>query len=68
MCHSQKPTHEAFTEAPKGTRLETIEDLQKFADPIHKQTVATKTMPIGNETGMTDDERRTLGIWLRQNR
>jgi uncharacterized membrane protein len=67
MCHAERPTHEAFTEAPKGTRLESIEDLRRLADPIYKQAVATRAMPIGNETGMTDEERRTLGIWLRQN-
>ncbi|HYN00656.1 MAG TPA: urate hydroxylase PuuD [Aestuariivirgaceae bacterium] len=68
ICHSQTPTHEAFTEAPKGTKLETIEDLQRYADLIGKQAVHTNTMPLGNETGMTDEERRTLGIWLKQNR
>jgi uncharacterized membrane protein len=68
ICHSQTPTHEAFTEAPKGTKLETIEDLLRYADVIDKQAVHTNTMPLGNETGMTDEERRTLGIWLKQNR
>jgi uncharacterized membrane protein len=68
ICHSQTPTHEAFTEPPKGTKLETIEDLRKYADLIDKQAVHTNTMPLGNETGMTDEDRRTLGIWLKQNR
>lgn len=68
ICHSQTPTHEAFTEPPKGTILETIEDLRKYADLIDKQAVHTNTMPLGNETGMTDEDRRTLGIWLKQNR
>ena len=68
MCHAQNPTHEAFTEPPKGTSLETIEDLRKYADLIYKQAVLTNTMPIGNETGMTPEERRALGLWLKQNR
>lgn len=68
ICHSQTPTHAAFIEPPKGTRIETVQDLLRYADLIYKQAVQTNTMPIGNETGMTDEERRTLGLWLRQNR
>lgn len=67
-CHAQKPTHEGFTEAPKGAVLETVADLRRFASLIEKQTVHTNAMPLGNETGMTDAERRTLGAWLAQNR
>jgi uncharacterized membrane protein len=68
MCHATKPIHESFTEAPKGAILETIQDIKRFAGLIEKQAVQTDTMPLGNETGMTDAERRTLGVWLRQNR
>jgi uncharacterized membrane protein len=68
MCHAQRPTHEAFAEPPKGTVLETADDLRRFAGLIEKQAVHTSAMPPGNETGMTDAERRTLGIWLAQNR
>ena len=28
------------------------------------QTVRNKAMPLGNQTGMTDDERAQLGRWL----
>ena len=68
MCHAAKPTHEAFAAPPKGMKLETADDLRRYADLVHRQTVATRTMPIGNETGMTDEERRILGVWLGQNR
>jgi uncharacterized membrane protein len=68
MCHARQPTHETFTEAPKGAVLETVDDLRRFATLIEKQTVHTNAMPLGNETNMTDAERRTLGIWLAQNR
>jgi uncharacterized membrane protein len=67
MCHAQKPMHEAFTETPKGMRLESTDDLRRHADLVYKQAVATNAMPIGNQTGMTPDERRLLGAWLRQN-
>jgi uncharacterized membrane protein len=31
---------------------------------VLNQAVRTKTMPVGNETAMTDDERARLGAWL----
>ncbi|MDP9138092.1 MAG: urate hydroxylase PuuD [Pseudomonadota bacterium] len=67
-CHAQNPTHEGFSEAPKGAVLETIGDLRRFAGLIEKQTVHSHAMPLGNETGMTAAERRTLGLWIQQNR
>jgi uncharacterized membrane protein len=67
-CHASRPTHEAFAAAPKGVMLDTVEHLLKHADLIAKQAVQTSTMPPGNETGMTDEERRILGRWLAQNR
>ncbi|MSO67541.1 MAG: cysteine desulfurase [Pseudolabrys sp.] len=65
MCHAAKPTHEAFQEAPKNMTLESISDLEKYAQLIYVQTVQNKAMPLGNQTVMTDDERAALGRWLR---
>jgi uncharacterized membrane protein len=65
MCHAAKPTHESFQEAPKNITLETIADLKKRAGTISAQTVQTKAMPLGNQTGMTDEERATLAQWLK---
>ncbi|MDQ4060943.1 MAG: hypothetical protein M3145_07545, partial [Pseudomonadota bacterium] len=28
------------------------------------QAVLSEVMPLGNETGMTEEERRKLGAWL----
>ena len=67
-CHARRPTHEGINEAPKGTRLETTAELLRYADLVLKQAVASHTMPPGNETGMTEEERRTLGLWIAQNR
>ena len=65
MCHAVKPSHESFQEAPKNITLETVDDLKKYAATIYAQTVQTKAMPLGNQTDMTDDERATLGRWLK---
>ena len=66
MCHTAKPTHQSFREAPKNIILETSADLKKYAGVIFAQTVQTKAMPLGNETEMTDDERARLGRWLKE--
>lgn len=65
MCHAAKPTHESFQEAPKNIALETIAGIKKHAATISAQTVQTKAMPLGNQTGMTDEERATLDQWLK---
>lgn len=64
-CHAAKPTHPAFAEAPNGVALETIADLKKYAPRIYVQTVQNRAMPLGNKTGMTEDERAALGRWLK---
>ncbi|MGA8000659.1 MAG: hypothetical protein WCB32_19215 [Pseudolabrys sp.] len=66
MCHAVKPTHESFQEAPKNISLETVADLKKHAATIYAQTIQTKAIPLGNQTVMTDDERTTLGRWLKE--
>ena len=65
MCHAAQPTHESFREAPKNVILESIADVRKHASTIYAQTVRTRAMPLGNQTGMTDGERVTLGQWLK---
>ena len=66
MCHTAKPTHQSFREAPKNIILETAADLKKYAGVIFAQTVQTKATPLGNEIEMTDDERAIFGRWLRE--
>jgi len=64
-CHAAKPAHPAFAEPPNGVVLQTIADLRRYAQRIYAQTVQNKAMPLGNRTGMTEDERDALGRWLR---
>ena len=63
-CHAERPANPAFETAPKNLVLETTGDLRRHADLIDLHTVRTRTMPLGNLTGMTDDERARLGAWL----
>jgi uncharacterized membrane protein len=46
--------------------FDTPEELRRYASRIEAQAVLTQTMPLGNKTGMTEDERRTLGAWIVQ--
>lgn len=64
MCHSARPTKEGFAEAPKGVMLETIDEIRRYAAQIEAQAVKSNAMPLGNETGMTDEEREKLGAWI----
>src|SRR5436190_597830 len=61
VCHSEMPTSEAFDKPPKGIRLETIEQLRRYAKQIVEQAVVGRMMPLGNETDMTEEERDRLG-------
>ncbi|HZP69210.1 MAG TPA: hypothetical protein VFB29_04635 [Pseudolabrys sp.] len=65
MCHAAHPVHESVQEAPKNIRLETVADIRQHAAQVYAQTVQTRAMPLGNRTGMTDDERAMLGRWLK---
>ena len=64
QCHAAQPAHPAFRTTPKNVVLETADDLRRYASLIDLHTVRTRTMPLGNETGMTDAERARLGAWL----
>jgi uncharacterized membrane protein len=65
MCHSPQPTHAGFTAPPAGVVLDTPDHIAQFAPRIYDMAVASKTMPLGNETGMTDQERAELGAWIK---
>jgi uncharacterized membrane protein len=64
VCHAQKPTFAGFEQPPGGVMLDTPERIKAAAPRIHQQSIATQTMPIGNLTKMTPDERALLGKWL----
>ena len=63
-CHAREPTHVAFREPPKNVALETIPEMRRWARLIVAQTVQNRAMPLGNQTGMTDEEREALGRWV----
>jgi len=65
-CHAAKPTQPGFAAPPAGVILETPEQVRAQAQRIHQQVVVARVMPIGNLTGITDDERALVGRWFAQ--
>lgn len=65
-CHSSTPTEPAFPSPPLGVALDTPEQIRTQAQRIYDVTIATRLMPLGNLTGMTDEERELLGNWIRE--
>lgn len=68
MCHADRPTHAGFEAPPADIRLETLAELRRYADRVVAQAVRGEAMPLGNETGMTGEERAALGAWIAANR
>ena len=66
MCHSQNPSHTMLLgqQPPKGVVLDSIEDVRQFADRILNQVVKLRTMPFGNETAMSAEERAQFAPWF----
>lgn len=64
ICHAASPSSPMFASPPGGFIIETPEQIKLNAARIHAQTVATHTMPLGNMTGMTQEERDVVGAWI----
>jgi len=63
-CHSQYQSDRTFGPAPGGVTLDTPEAIARYAERIRVRAVETKTMPLANKTGITEDERALLGRWI----
>lgn len=63
-CHAEHPT--LMASAPAGLMLDTPEKIQALKPRIIMQAVQLKAMPLGNVTGITDDERALLARWGQQ--
>ena len=63
-CHSTHPTPKfGFNAPPNGVVLDTLDQLRAHLPDVKKQ-VSLRTMPLGNLTGMTDDERAKVLTWI----
>jgi len=66
-CHAVQPTYPGFYAPPQGLVLDNEENIRVQMLKIYQQSVATKAMPIGNVTGMLDEERELIGRWYTAN-
>lgn len=62
-CHSAHPSHPAFPTAPAGVMLDSDSQIVDEALRIHQQAVVLRTMPIGNLTEISEDERQLIDAW-----
>lgn len=65
-CHSANPTDKSPPLPPPGIRFDTADEIKTFAERIKARAVVSRTMPLNNKTGMTDEERDLLARWLMQ--
>jgi len=63
-CHSLRPTDPQWQLAPSAVMFDSPAQIRAYAERIRVRAVLTRTMPLGNKTGMTDKERDLLGRWL----
>lgn len=65
MCHARAPSWPGLAGPPKGVVLETRAQIVAHAKDIAAQAVWTRAMPPpGAESPISDQERRTLSLWV----
>ncbi|MGO1501117.1 MAG: urate hydroxylase PuuD, partial [Marinobacter sp.] len=62
VCHAQEPTYPGITAAPAGVMFDGEGQMSLQMAKI-KEVVASGYMPLGNVTGITDEERDVIKNW-----
>ena len=65
VCHAVSPTQAGFSAPPLGLVLESSEQIALTAEKV-ATSVQSHYMPLGNLTGMTNEERLIISTWYRQ--
>lgn len=65
-CHSRKPTEPGLAVPPNAISFDTVEDIALRAPAIKSTSLLARTMPPGNSTRMTNEERALIGRWVDQ--
>ncbi|MEE2706930.1 MAG: prepilin-type N-terminal cleavage/methylation domain-containing protein [Planctomycetota bacterium] len=63
-CHSGTPIDDTYTEAPKGIRFGSAQQIINRIGKIRDLVIHSKKMPAGNVTNMTQHERDIIGLWI----
>lgn len=64
MCHAQDPVWPTIPVAPADIQLDRPDSIRLHAREIERSTVRSNSMPPGNITEMSLDERRTIARWM----
>jgi len=62
-CHAEKPSFVGFYAPPLGVLLETPEQIEQQAQRIYQVVAVTRTMPLANMQGMTEEQREFIARW-----
>ena len=66
MCHAAQPVWEGIGVPPRGVMLDSAEAISRHAPQIRTWAALSDSMPPGNVTGITPEERRLLAAWTDQ--
>ena len=62
-CHASEPAHAGFSAAPMGITLDDVSALNGNDARVYQTIVVSRSMPLANTTGMTDEERDLIARW-----
>jgi uncharacterized membrane protein len=63
-CHSATPSDVSLGVMPAGVNFDSETQIRALISRIEERAVKTKTMPPGNKTRITDEERAMLAAWI----
>jgi len=66
-CHTTNPTFMGVVVPPLGIIYDSKQDILNNLNNIKAQAVDSEIMPPGNVTGITEEERKKLALWIQQN-
>jgi uncharacterized membrane protein len=64
VCHSETPVMSGIASAPNGVKMDTPGQIEALAALIRLRAVVLRTMPPGNVTHISDQERAVLDQWV----
>ncbi|GEN28621.1 hypothetical protein HVA01_22670 [Halovibrio variabilis] len=62
QCHARNPEHAGFSAPPAGVAFDSWDEILGQKAQI-QQVVASRYMPLGNMTNMSDEERDIIAAW-----
>jgi uncharacterized membrane protein len=65
-CHSSTPSYPGYTQPPAGVVLSESGNIAPNAQRIYQRVIVNRSMPIGNLTHMTDQERAVINAWIKE--